>query len=607
MVTLELYLNKAENIVVDKTNYLTKIDTITGNFRDNVTLLNPTIVIESGNYGFVYADYIPVIDENGTNVTIKKEVSSLPACNYIYIKEFERYYYVENIVIISPSLFELHCSIDILMSYKNGINTLEAFVERNQFTYNPRIIDSKRIIEQGNTKEIIKATVKENVFINIDDSIENKENTRCFSLTGYMLSDTPPHLESQNYKINLDLKADDNYGVGFKYLSTENNLLSGKFSRSFYLTYNDVDKLAEYLKDPNISFAYWKGDPKNYLQSLIFFPMNLLPVYREEKELYILGELPNNPNERFTGVNADYGTSRFDLGEIDIKNSLNKDDFTSYNGYTKMKLYLPYYGFYELDTNEVIDKFIEIMLAIDVRTGQAMYTILTNDESIKDRGVFTLPNKIYGCRIVKTITFQLGIQIPLGSTNATEIYRNLINGGIKLAGVVASAIVAPTMISTAVGTVSGISTVTKRDYSVSNPRKIGFKTSTERSYESTRETTYDNTKEFLGRKASEAIEVSFNSLANMTGSGTTDIVNNSYLSAYNSVIPSVYVYKPNLVPVGDDYAELRGLPLGETKVLGELKGYTEISEVRIKGDSFSSITNEEKNILTETLLNGFIL
>lgn len=99
-MTIELYVNTSEPTVVDKT--IVSIETLSGFLRDNSSVTNPVIRIEYAN---------PV------------------SCNYVYIPEFNRYYYVDDIVSLRTNLWELHLRVDVLMSFKTDIRNSQVIVE----------------------------------------------------------------------------------------------------------------------------------------------------------------------------------------------------------------------------------------------------------------------------------------------------------------------------------------------------------------------------------------------------------------------------------------------------------------------------------------------
>ena len=144
MVTLELYSNKAENIVVDKTNYISIFKTIRGVFRESTSLINPSIqiAITSSDYLKVYANETQVKDNQGVDIITIADIPALFKCNYVYINEFGRYYYITDIICIRNNLYELQCKVDVLMSHKAKILALkQCLIERNQYNYNKFLND----------------------------------------------------------------------------------------------------------------------------------------------------------------------------------------------------------------------------------------------------------------------------------------------------------------------------------------------------------------------------------------------------------------------------------------------------------------------------------
>lgn len=51
--------------------------------------------------------------------------------NYVYIPEFSRYYFIDNIVVSENRVF-IHCRVDVLKSYENDIMAIKAFVMRQK-------------------------------------------------------------------------------------------------------------------------------------------------------------------------------------------------------------------------------------------------------------------------------------------------------------------------------------------------------------------------------------------------------------------------------------------------------------------------------------------
>ena len=117
-----LYSNKASKEVVDKTSDLVTIETMSGDFRGSMSILRPVIQIK------------PTLTS-----TVSKIISE---CNYVYIREFGRYYFVEAINTTANNYIELELSIDVLMSWKTSILAQKVIVSRNEADYSLYLDDS---------------------------------------------------------------------------------------------------------------------------------------------------------------------------------------------------------------------------------------------------------------------------------------------------------------------------------------------------------------------------------------------------------------------------------------------------------------------------------
>lgn len=103
--------------VVDKEFSSTGVD-LEGTLRDGSSLIDPVIIVEANAPGFHANGY-----------------------NYCQVEEFGRYYYITNIVSINYTLWEIHCHVDVLMSYKEQIRMQNAIVARQEEQYNLMLDD----------------------------------------------------------------------------------------------------------------------------------------------------------------------------------------------------------------------------------------------------------------------------------------------------------------------------------------------------------------------------------------------------------------------------------------------------------------------------------
>ena len=98
---LNLYYNTSDNRTINKT--LTPGLTISGNLREESSIIKPIITIQSDN----------VIREN-----------------YLYIPEYQRYYYITGKESVRTGIWRIHMEVDPLMSFKRDILALSVVVSK---------------------------------------------------------------------------------------------------------------------------------------------------------------------------------------------------------------------------------------------------------------------------------------------------------------------------------------------------------------------------------------------------------------------------------------------------------------------------------------------
>lgn len=111
-----LYRNNSPANFVNKN--LNQIHILNGTLRKGSSIIDPIILFEANAPGF-QSNHV----------------------NYLYIEQFERYYYVTNIISAHYTLWEVHCHVDVLMSFAEGIKSQTAVVARQEANYNMMLDD----------------------------------------------------------------------------------------------------------------------------------------------------------------------------------------------------------------------------------------------------------------------------------------------------------------------------------------------------------------------------------------------------------------------------------------------------------------------------------
>lgn len=106
-MTITTYVNDSEEHVLDKS--ITKVsENISVILKDDTNVMSPTLITSNS------------ISHN---------------FNYVYISEFDRYYYVKNMT-YSQQRYYIECEVDVLMSFNSDIKDLEVIANRSSSDYN---------------------------------------------------------------------------------------------------------------------------------------------------------------------------------------------------------------------------------------------------------------------------------------------------------------------------------------------------------------------------------------------------------------------------------------------------------------------------------------
>lgn len=104
---LNLYRNNSEPNKVGKS--LTSLLSLNGTLREQTSIINPTITIETSG---------PIL------------------ANYAYIPQFQRYYFITDIESVKEGLWSISMRCDVLESFKNQIGENEAILARQEKLFN---------------------------------------------------------------------------------------------------------------------------------------------------------------------------------------------------------------------------------------------------------------------------------------------------------------------------------------------------------------------------------------------------------------------------------------------------------------------------------------
>ena len=358
------------------------------------------------------------------------------------------------------------------------------------------------------------------------------------------------------------------------------------------MSVSDVNNLYEWVLNKPIESAIF-GDYTKWCSSLQFYPFKINisnTTYKlsvggvQSSKILCNGLIP---------VNAEFG---YTLGQIYYPTPVS---YLDYEPFTKVEIWLPFYGFTELRIADIAGKYIQFRLYIDFHSGSAQYVIGVTDSALEfPNAPFALGADDTNTRIIGTCVFQLGYTIPLGSTGLADTVRNIALTGIKAAASFATGAI--------VGGITGGAQTSKTITTTTSKNAEGKQITAER--ESTTTTEHDsnyNTVERIGTTMKTAQNV----LESLNVRPSVDRSNNTIING--STCTSIVIVKRKVKPSVDittqEFRHLYGLPVGNVKQINTVHGYTEISAINFEGTGFGNATNKELAMLEDMVSRGIIL
>lgn len=261
---------------------------------------------------------------------------------------------------------------------------------------------------------------------------------------------------------------------------------------------------------------------------------------------------------------ADGQYHEINCGSLDVKEFWG--NCLDYNPYTKVSIYLPFCGFYELDTDDVMNKTIQVKYRIDIMTGTCLASI------------------IVGGSVMYQYAGQCSSQIPISSVSFDSFMQSVISVGVATAtgGAGLAAAGASAALGDARANMAGMAHADVSQYQHESVRANFHKT------------VVDTQSSIQSATASAIMSAKgqYKHAGAMTGIA-------GYMGAKK---PYLIIKRPNQA-IPSDYGFFHGYPSNTKAVLGDLEGYTVVDDIRL---NIPEATVEEI-IECEKLLKGGII
>lgn len=310
--------------------------------------------------------------------------------NYAYVSDFQRRYFVTDWV-YNAGIWEVSLSVDVLGSWKSGIGSISAYIERSSYTSDGDIMDT---LYPAKTDFSISRVSLANAWYNVAPSggtyvvgcINNQSSDHIGAISYYAC--TPANM---------------------------NSLLNFLFGSSIYNSGN-ITEMGEGLYK---SFF----NPIQYIASCLWFPFSLAAFGSSTANIKI--------GYWDTGISANVVSSlaekTYVTGTIPSHPQSTRGSYLNHAPYTKMTLYIPPFGNIPLDTRFTeVGNYLYCPVWVDHITGEATIRVnITQDSShLNDSTCITERTSMMG------VPIQLAQVMNEYSKNPTGILSDILAEGI---------------------------------------------------------------------------------------------------------------------------------------------------------------------------------
>ena len=494
---------------------------------------------------------------------------------YCYIPQLKRYYFITAKESISKHFTRITLSVDVLYSFKSLIlSQTNVMINRNETNYNGYLTDSKFPLEN---KQTIEYSVIQGGTLSNFNFTPNQYQNIVMTTANTMSILT----QLQNEFMTLIKNGSNNAQV---------STTTGTDFTSFAVApYRSIDFIS-YKIDKNdlidiVAQVFANDELNSYINNVISFPFTIgsdeiyeFPTTSSyEDNILKNGKMAiglkdtlikNTDNTRKYRSVLFYGLSKRKIlfDKTFTKKFSGQLDFLNYTPFSSYQLYIPYYGWIDLNPNDILGNRILLYYSVNYLTGDGHVYLYnyTKQEYIFDNEV------------------KIGVKIDIFSTNENALRQQEISNAVgstlgvlsSVAGGIVTALVTQNPVA---GAIAGASAIA-----------VGTTTAIARGV--TQANAIDAMKRFnTGAISSPNFGLYQEQRA---------ILKHSFMNP----IKSTTTYLSN-------YAKLYGLPYQELKDLSTLEnsGYTETIDMNLNALDNRDITDNEINDINSLLNSGVYL
>jgi len=295
--------------------------------------------------------------------------------NYIYIPDFNRYYWVMDVV-YAGALIEYRCRIDVLASYKTAIGNSTQYVLRSASRYNGYIMD--------NMYPVTSEVQFDSTIIQSPYSTDTTKNAGVFSVGIAGASQTMYYLFSSNALTSfLDYILSDLYCA-------------------------DVLGILALTTNPQLKLAV---DPLQYVTSIIWLPF--LPDSTTYTQVQSVKVGFVDVDCTAYKITQNVQTIRFNFSSLpDHPLASTRGAYLNVSPFTLADLFIPPFGKVQVDTTKLLGaSSMDVINNVDLRTGTSTLNVIS----------YIQTGEISKANVLSTLSGNIGIPMQLSQVRAAGI------------------------------------------------------------------------------------------------------------------------------------------------------------------------------------------
>lgn len=405
-------------------------DYISGDFVENISIYGPAFVVDFISY-----------------------MSYLADMNYVEIKDFKRFYFITNIVLMENQQAMIYCQEDILNTFIDTIRTSEVLITRSEKYYDKYLKDG---LATTSSEFDFEFQHFDNEILNSDDFYDTGYYQGSYYGVVNVVNDGQfNEPEKSNSEENAEEQEIEPRSPSQDTTSIYGDIMTG-FNVKYIVQPAQIPILCKDIIQGE-NFGDMFADRSQYINNIILFPFSLNNFTASSGvEKIRVGNVETSAYGLLLGESKyQYAEQRIYIKYFGGKYGDWRDFEITYN------LHLPYYGMIQLNAKEIYKRVVGVFCNVDLYNGELAYYIMASRDTYDEQPTYPNPIPRSYWYVIDTYSTKVGMELSIGHNSAgtqeLTYQQSKNNSAVSTAVGVVSVIAGAMLIATGVGVGAGVS------------------------------------------------------------------------------------------------------------------------------------------------------